>query len=56
MQQIHYATSWVIVKEAQFDKAVASLTRKGLAFGGAAQIVDQVLYFIRKGSLLWCYE
>ncbi len=48
IQQVHYATAWVVIKEAQFEKAVESQTRKGLAFGGAAQIVDQVLFFIRK--------
>jgi hypothetical protein len=47
IQQLHYATAWAIIKEAQFQKAVKSLTHKGLAFGGAAQIVDQVLFFIR---------
>ncbi|CZR59817.1 uncharacterized protein PAC_09711 [Phialocephala subalpina] len=51
-QQFHYATSWVIIKQAQFDKAVLALTHKGLAFGGAAQIVDQVLFFIQ----FYCYN
>ncbi|KAF8851897.1 hypothetical protein BDZ45DRAFT_129285 [Acephala macrosclerotiorum] len=51
-QQFHYATSWVIIKQAQFDKAVLALTHKGLAFGGAAQIVDQILYFIQ----FYCYN
>lgn len=48
IQQIHYATSWLIIKEAQFNKAVQSLHHPGLAFGGAAQPVDVVLFFIRK--------
>jgi hypothetical protein len=48
IQQIHYATSWVIIKEAQFNKAVQSLDHPGLALGGAAQPVDVVLFFIRK--------
>ncbi|KAG4410962.1 hypothetical protein IFR04_015909 [Cadophora malorum] len=47
IQQIHYASAWFVIKEAQFQKAVESQTRKGLAFGGAAQIVDQVLFFIQ---------
>jgi hypothetical protein len=47
-QQLHYATSWVIIKEAQFHKAVESLDHPGLALGGAAQPVDVVLFFIRK--------
>ncbi|PVH80644.1 hypothetical protein DL98DRAFT_515304 [Cadophora sp. DSE1049] len=47
IQQIHYAAAWVVIKEAQFQKAVESQTRKGLAFGGAAQIVDQVLFYIQ---------
>jgi hypothetical protein len=48
IQQLHYATSWVVIKEAQFDKAVQSLDHPGLALGGAAQPVDVVLFFIRK--------
>ncbi|KUJ11882.1 uncharacterized protein LY89DRAFT_738523 [Mollisia scopiformis] len=51
-QQLHYATSWVIIKQAQFNKAVLALTQKGLAFGGAAQIVDQILFFIQ----FYCYN
>ncbi|KAK0106940.1 hypothetical protein ONS95_003655 [Cadophora gregata] len=47
IQQIHYAAAWEVIKEAQFHKAVESQTRKGLAFGGAAQIVDQVLFYIQ---------
>ncbi|KAG4434667.1 hypothetical protein IFR05_009842 [Cadophora sp. M221] len=52
IQQVHYAVAWVVIKEAQFQKAVESQTRKGLAFGGAAQIVDQVLFFIQ----FYCYN
>jgi hypothetical protein len=48
IQQLHYATSWVIIKEAQFNKAIESLKHPGLALGGAAQPVDEVLFFIRK--------
>jgi hypothetical protein len=48
IQQIHYATSWVIIKEAQFNSAVESLKHSGLALGGAAQPVDEILFFIRK--------
>ena len=47
-QQIHYATSWVIIKEAQFTKAVESLRHPGLALGGASQKVDVILFFIRE--------
>jgi hypothetical protein len=48
IQQLHYAIAWVIIKEAQFDQAVQSLTHKGLALGGAAQPTDKVLFYIRK--------
>lgn len=48
IQQLHYAISWKIIKEAQFVKAVQSLDHPGLALGGAAQRVDVVLFFIRK--------
>jgi hypothetical protein len=48
IQQLHYAISWKVIKEAQFDKAVQSLKHPGLAIGGAAQPVDVVLFFIRK--------
>ncbi len=51
IQQLHYATAWEVIKQAQFDKALASQKRKGLAFGGAAQIVDQVLFYIRESFL-----
>lgn len=50
-QQIHYATAWRVIKEAQFHRAVDTLTNKGLAFGGAAHPVDIVLFFIRSSSL-----
>ncbi|KAE8448058.1 hypothetical protein EG329_009823 [Mollisiaceae sp. DMI_Dod_QoI] len=52
VQQLHYATSWVVIKQAQFDKALLALTHKGLAIGGAAQIVDQVLFYIQ----FYCYN
>ncbi|KAN0108479.1 hypothetical protein V8E51_008221 [Hyaloscypha variabilis] len=52
IQQLHYATSWVVIKEAQFNKAVQSLDHPGLALGGAAQPVDVVLFFIQ----FYCYN
>ena len=36
-----------MIKQAQFDKAVQSLTTPALGLGGAAQIVDVVLFDIR---------
>lgn len=48
VQQIHFAVAWVDIKEAQFAKAVLSLTDPSLAFGGAAQIWDVVLFYIRR--------
>lgn len=36
------------IKEAQFNKAVQSLEHPGLALGGTAQLVDMVLFFVRK--------
>lgn len=48
IQQIHYATSWSTIKEAQFEQADRSMIHPGLAFGGAAQITDVVLFHIRK--------
>jgi hypothetical protein len=50
IQQLHYATAWAIIKQAQFDKALETLTHPGLALGVSAQSVDQVLFFIRKIS------
>lgn len=48
MQQLHYAFAWKVIKQAQFEKAVKSLTSPALGLGGAAQIVDVVLFDIRK--------
>jgi hypothetical protein len=48
IQQFHYAFAWEVIKQAQFDKAVQSLTTPALGLGGAAQIVDVVLFDIRK--------
>ena len=48
IQQFHYATSWVDIKQAQFEKAIQSLTEPSLAFGGAAQKTDVALFYIRK--------
>jgi hypothetical protein len=48
IQQFHYAFAWETIKQAQFDKAVQSLTVPALGLGGAAQIVDVALFDIRK--------
>ena len=48
IQQIHYATGWVGIKQAQFDKALLSLKEPSLAFGGVAEKIDIVLFYIRK--------
>lgn len=51
-QQLHYATSWEKIKQAQYNKAVESLTNPSLGFGGAADITDVVLYWIQ----FYCYN
>jgi hypothetical protein len=48
IQQLHYATSWLVIKQAQFQQAVKSLSHPGLAFGGAAEQTDIILFYIRK--------
>ena len=48
IQQIHYATDWSIIKQAQFDQAVESLQHPGLSFGGAAEKTDVILFYIRE--------
>ena len=45
---MHYAIAWAVVKQAVYAKAVRSLEHPGLALGGAAQIVDEVLFGIRE--------
>ena len=52
IQQFHYAFAWEVIKQAQFDKAVQSLTTPALGLGGAAQTMDVVLFDIREYS--WC--
>ena len=47
VQQLHYALDWRIIKQAQFDQAIKSLSHPGLAFGGAAEKADVVLFYIR---------
>jgi hypothetical protein len=47
IQQFHYAFAWKVIKQAQFDKALQSLTTPALGLGGAAQMVDVVLFDIR---------
>jgi hypothetical protein len=47
IQQIHYAVDWSTIKQAQFDQAVKSLSHPGLAFGGAAERTDVILFYIR---------
>jgi hypothetical protein len=47
IQQVHYATSFFTIKQAQFQQAVKSLSHPGLAFGGAAEPTDVVLFYIR---------
>ncbi|CZR61688.1 uncharacterized protein PAC_11585 [Phialocephala subalpina] len=46
IQKFHYAFAWEVIKQAQFDKAVQSLTTPALGLGGAAQTVDVVLFDI----------
>jgi hypothetical protein len=48
IQQIHYAVAWSIIKQSQFDLAVMSISHPGLAFGGAAEQTDVILFYIRK--------
>lgn len=48
IQQFHYAFAWEVIKQAQFDNAVQSLTTPALGLGGAAQSVDVVLFDIRE--------
>jgi hypothetical protein len=48
IQQFHYAFAWEVIKQAQFDKAVQSLTTPALGLGNAAQVVDVVLFDIRE--------
>ena len=47
IQQFHYAFAWEVIKQAQFDRALQSLTTPALGLGGAAQKVDVVLFVIR---------
>jgi hypothetical protein len=53
IQQIHYATAWVAIKQAQYDKAVEYLNTPSLAIGGAAEKTDVVVFDIRKLSPLF---
>ncbi|KAH6674167.1 hypothetical protein B0J14DRAFT_33301 [Halenospora varia] len=47
IQQFHYAFDWRVIKQAQFDQAVKSLSHPGLAFGGAAEKADIILFNIQ---------
>ncbi|KAH8596385.1 hypothetical protein B0O99DRAFT_593705 [Bisporella sp. PMI_857] len=52
IQQVHYATSWVAIKEAQYKKALKSVEIPGLALGGASETTDVVLFNIQ----FYCYN
>ncbi|RDW92421.1 hypothetical protein BP5796_01815 [Coleophoma crateriformis] len=52
VQQLHYVSDFTVIKEAQFQKALASLDTPALGFGGSAEIGDVVLYWIQ----FYCYN
>jgi hypothetical protein len=57
VQQIHYALAWSLIKQSQFETAVKSLSHPGLSFGGAAEPIDVILFYIRKHKchyFAWC--
>lgn len=56
IQQLHYATAWVVIKQAEFDKAVEDLEHPALAVGGAAQVVDKGLFLIREYAQTRCFR
>lgn len=51
IQQIHYVVDWHEIKHAQYEQAVRSLDHPALAFGGAAEKADIVLFYTRTGLL-----
>jgi len=48
IQQLHYATSWKIIKQAQYEAAILNQTQKGTRFEGIAGQTDFVLFYIRR--------
>jgi len=48
IQQFHYVFAWEVIKQAQFEQAVESLTTPSIGLGGSAQDVDLVLFRIRE--------
>jgi hypothetical protein len=47
IQQIHYNTSWAIVKQDDYNTAVKSITNPSLGILGIGNTIDRVLYLIR---------
>ena len=47
IQQFHYALSWETIMKAKYDQAVRGLEHPGLAYGGAAEQTDVILFYIR---------
>lgn len=48
IQQVHYGIAWERIKQAEFNKAVASVRAPALALGGSAELGDVILFTIRK--------
>jgi hypothetical protein len=47
IQQIHYNTSWAIVKQDDYNKALKAVKDPSLGITGIANPTDRVLYLIR---------
>lgn len=52
IQQVHYATAWIDIKQAQFEKAVKNLSNPPILSSGAAEKTDVVLFSIRECPLI----
>ncbi|RKF79329.1 putative glycoside hydrolase [Golovinomyces cichoracearum] len=52
VQQVHFVANWSIIRKAHFEEAMQKLLRHGVAFGGAGETWDVVLFNIQ----FYCYN
>ncbi|EPQ61896.1 hypothetical protein BGT96224_4631, partial [Blumeria graminis f. sp. tritici 96224] len=52
IQQIHFVANWNIIKQGHFEHVMDKMHRHGIAFGGAGETWDLVLFYIQ----FYCYN
>ncbi|KAM3076554.1 hypothetical protein ACMFMG_007362 [Clarireedia jacksonii] len=54
IQQIHYNTSWAIVKSDDYKEALRAIDNPALGLTGIGNTIDRVLYLIHRSVKLFC--